>query len=196
MAAATMMVVCSAALTQPTRVNATRATLGDGRRSFRSLPIKPVSSSPLRLSSRRRSPVVVSAQPNLKGLWADFKNNLPKLGLNLQNTIAKYNNQEFADRRKTAAFIVSNDALKVFNLEDLRAKYEAYCDKLERDFEFGSIELLQLVGKLRKKPEQARAVIQVGIVIGGADGNFDKKEKKIVKEACNAAGINPAEFEL
>ena len=39
-------------------------------------------------------------------------------------------------------------------------------------------------------------MIQVGIIIGGADGNFDKHEQQAVREACNAVGIPPAEFDL
>ena len=39
-------------------------------------------------------------------------------------------------------------------------------------------------------------MIQVGIIIGGADGNFDEDEKRAVREACNAVGISPTEFEL
>jgi tellurite resistance protein TerB len=39
-------------------------------------------------------------------------------------------------------------------------------------------------------------VIQIGIIIGGADGNFDEDEKRAVREACNAVGISPSEFDL
>lgn len=49
---------------------------------------------------------------------------------------------------------------------------------------------------MKKKPAEARAVIQIGIVIGGADGTFDNDEKKVVREACFAVGIHPAEFDL
>ncbi|MGP4022500.1 TerB family tellurite resistance protein [Actinomadura sp. 3N407] len=36
----------------------------------------------------------------------------------------------------------------------------------------------------------------MGIVIGGADGDFDDNEKAVVREACHAVGLPPAEFEL
>ena len=55
---------------------------------------------------------------------------------------------------------------------------------------------VQALSKLKSKPDQARAVIQIGIIIGGADGNFDSDEKQVVREACFAVGINPAEFDL
>lgn len=43
---------------------------------------------------------------------------------------------------------------------------------------------------------EARAVVQIGIVIGGADGNFDKTEQGVVREACYALDLAPAEFDL
>ena len=36
---------------------------------------------------------------------------------------------------------------------------------------------------------EARAVIQIGIVIGGADGDFDKDEQAVVREACFALDV-------
>ena len=64
------------------------------------------------------------------------------------------------------------------------------------DFEFGKVAVLQDIAKIKKKPDQARAVVQIGIIIGGADGNFDEHEKKIVRDACFALGLQPAEFDL
>ncbi|WP_267888678.1 TerB family tellurite resistance protein [Mycobacteroides chelonae] len=52
------------------------------------------------------------------------------------------------------------------------------------------------MGKLKSKPEQARAVVQIGIIIGGADGSFDQYEKAAVKDVCFAVGIDPSEFDL
>ena len=60
-----------------------------------------------------------------------------------------------------------------------------------RDYDFGKVEAIATIGKLKGKPDAARAVIQVGIIIGGADGNFDNDEKQAVREACNAVGISP-----
>ncbi len=100
------------------------------------------------------------------------------------------------ERRKTAAFIGSNDALSVFDPSELQQHFEFYSSKLERDYDFGKVEAIATIGKLKNKPEAARAVIQVGIIIGGADGNFDKHEQQAVREVCDAVGIPPAEFDL
>ncbi len=101
-----------------------------------------------------------------------------------------------AERQKTAAFITSNDVLSIFPSEELRAKFDHYCNKLQADYDFGKIEAIQAISKLKKKEDQGRAVIQVGIIIGGSDGNFDEDEKRAVREACNAVGISPSEFDL
>lgn len=101
-----------------------------------------------------------------------------------------------SERQKTAALIMSNDVLSVFPPEELKQKFDFYCDKLSKDFDFGKVEAIATIAKLKDKPDQGRAVIQIGIIIGGADGNFDDHEKKAVKDACFAVGIAPTEFDL
>lgn len=101
-----------------------------------------------------------------------------------------------AERQKTASLIVSNDTLSVFSPDDLRGKYDTYCDKLARDFDFGKVEAIAAIGKVKSKPDQARAVISIGLIIGGADGDFDADERRVVTEACYAVGIAPSEFGL
>ncbi|UNZ18109.1 TerB family tellurite resistance protein [Streptomyces sp. 891-h] len=100
------------------------------------------------------------------------------------------------ERRKVAQLIATNEVLQNFPAEDLQARFEANCDKLTADFDFGKVSVMQEVGKAKKKPAEARAVIQIGIVIGGADGHFDKDEQAIVREACYALGLPPHEFDL
>jgi tellurite resistance protein TerB len=100
------------------------------------------------------------------------------------------------EKRKVAAFITSNDVLSIFPASELQEKFNFYSSKLQSDFDFGKVEAIQTVAKLKKKPDQARAVIQVGIIIGGADGHLDTDEKRVVKEACQAVGIDPSEFDL
>ncbi len=100
------------------------------------------------------------------------------------------------ERRKTAAFISTNEALAVFDISQLQTTFNEYCDKVTKDFDFGKIDLLQVIGKLKKSPDQARAAVQVGVIIGKADGIFDDDEKKVVREICHTLGIAPAEFDL
>lgn len=150
------------------------------------------------------------------GFWDQLKSNINQMGQKLETGLARFRNKEFAEaamgacalvtaadgtiddteRRRTAEFIGRHPAMQAFAVADLQARYNEYCNKLAADFDFAKIEILQVIGKLRSKPEQARAIVQVAIVIGGADGNFSEEERKVVRETCQALGLNPAEFEL
>lgn len=150
------------------------------------------------------------------GLWDNFKDKVSDVNEGLQKNIGKFNNQKFADasmamcaliaaadgsidaseRSKTAAFIASNESLQVFDIADLKSKFDFYCDKLTADFDFGHIEAIQAISKLKGKDDQARACIQLGIIIAGADGDFDADEKKALKDACLSVGISPSDFNV
>jgi len=134
----------------------------------------------------------------------------------LQLETKKFNNRDFAkasmamcaliaaadgsidasERQKTAGLIMANPVLQMFDASALRADFDHFCTALSADFDFGKVEAIQAVSKLKSKQDQGRAVIQIGIIIGGADGTFDDDEKKVVRDACFAAGINPTEFDL
>ena len=101
-----------------------------------------------------------------------------------------------AEQAKTMSLIRSNSVLSVFPPDELQQKFDWYCSKLGGDFEFGKVEAIATIGKLKSKPDQARAVISIGLIIGAADGTFDDDERRAVKEACYAVGIAPAEFDL
>ncbi|MFC7304712.1 tellurite resistance TerB family protein [Streptomyces monticola] len=101
-----------------------------------------------------------------------------------------------SERRKVAQLIATNDVLQNFPADDLQRRFDGNCDKLSADFDFGRVSVLQEVAKAKKKPAEARAVIQIGIVIGGADGDFDKDEQQVVREACYALDLPPHEFGL
>lgn len=103
---------------------------------------------------------------------------------------------EASERQRTAGLIATNDVLAVFPPDQLRQKFDDYCDKLNADFDFGKVAAIAAISKLRSKPDQARAVISIGLIIGAADGNFDADERKAVTEACHAVGIAPTEFDL
>lgn len=149
-------------------------------------------------------------------LWDQLKSKSADMSAQLKTKSQTFKNADFAngsmaicaliaaadgkidanERQKTAGFIASNDVLSIFPADQLRTTFDKYCAKLDSDFDFGKIEAVQAIAKLKKKPDQARAVIQVGIIIGGADGNFDDDEKKAVRDACFACGIPPQEFDL
>lgn len=101
-----------------------------------------------------------------------------------------------SERQRVAQLIATNEVLQNFPADDLRRRFEENLDKLTADFAFGKVSVLQEVAKAKKKPAEARAVIQIGIVIGGADGDFDKTEQAVVREACFTLDLPPHEFDL
>ncbi|WP_217163398.1 tellurite resistance TerB family protein [Streptomyces sp. AC512_CC834] len=101
-----------------------------------------------------------------------------------------------SERQRVAQLISTNEVLANFPADDLRRRFEDNLDKLTADFAFGKVGILQEIAKAKKKPAEARAVVQIGIVIGGADGDFDKDERAVVREACYALDLPPHEFDL
>ena len=149
-------------------------------------------------------------------LWDQLKQRSQDMSEQLKLKSGQFKNKDFAngsmamcaliaaadgsitaeERSKVVGLITSNDILSIFPAADLRAGFDHFCNKLESDFDFGKLEAVQAIAKLKKKEDQARAVVQIGIIIGGADGDFDADEKRAVRDACFAVGISPAEFDL
>jgi tellurite resistance protein TerB len=149
-------------------------------------------------------------------LWNQLRSRAQDMTTQLKTKTGQFKNKEFAnasmamcaliaaadgtidnaERAKVTGLITSNDVLSVFPAHELTHKFDFYASKLQTNFEFGKLEATQTIAKLRTKPDQARAVIQIGIIIGGADGNFDDNEKAVVRQACQTLGIPPAEFDL
>ncbi|WP_031103255.1 tellurite resistance TerB family protein [Streptomyces sp. NRRL S-146] len=101
-----------------------------------------------------------------------------------------------SERQRVAQLIATNEVLQNFPVDDLRRRFEENLDKLTADFDFGKVSVMQELAKAKKKPAEARAVVQIGIVIGGADGDFDRDEQAVVREACYALDLPPHEFDL
>ena len=101
-----------------------------------------------------------------------------------------------AERQQMESMILSNDVLQNFPPDQLRQRFNRHVDLLTRNFPQGKTEAMQEIAKAAKKPTEARAVIQTGIVIAGADGYFSQAEQVILREACAALGVSPAEFQL
>ncbi|WP_406839679.1 tellurite resistance TerB family protein [Streptomyces sp. AHU1] len=101
-----------------------------------------------------------------------------------------------SERQRVAQLIATNEVLQNFDAMDLQRRFDDNLNKLTADFAFGKVGVLQEIAKAKKKPAEARAVIQIGIVIGGADGDFDKTEQAVVREACFTLDLPPHEFDL
>jgi hypothetical protein len=78
----------------------------------------------------------------------------------------------------------------------VRAFHGAGVNKLTLDFGFGKVSVLQEIAKAKKRSAEARAVMQIGIVICGADGDFHATEGAVVPDARFALRLPPHEFDL
>ncbi|MDT9686578.1 TerB family tellurite resistance protein [Streptomyces sp. TRM76323] len=101
---------------------------------------------------------------------------------------------EPAERQRMEELIVSNEVLQNFPADQLRQRFNQHVDRMLADFATGRAEALREIAKAGKKPVEARAVVQTGIVVAGADGHFDSSEQAAVRDACATLGLSPAEF--
>ncbi len=101
-----------------------------------------------------------------------------------------------SERQRVAQLIATNDVLQNFPSDDLHRRFEDHLDELSADFTLGKVSAMREIGKAKRKPAEARAVIQIGIVIGCADGYFDESERAVVRDVCSALDIPLAEFDL
>ncbi|MEV5440732.1 TerB family tellurite resistance protein [Streptomyces sp. NPDC052682] len=101
-----------------------------------------------------------------------------------------------AETQHVESVILGNDVLKNFPPEQLRERFNRHVNQLMSNFPAGKNEALQVLAKAAKNPTEARAVVQTGIVIAGADGHFSQAEASVIREACGVLGVSPAEFGL
>lgn len=99
-----------------------------------------------------------------------------------------------AERQHVESLILGNDVLQNFPADQLRQRFNKHADQLSANFLLGKAEVMQEIAKVAKKPTEARAVVQTGIVIAGADGFVEPAELEIIREACATLGLSPTEF--
>ncbi|GEC07609.1 hypothetical protein SSP24_52640 [Streptomyces spinoverrucosus] len=100
------------------------------------------------------------------------------------------------ERQHVESLILSNDVLQNFPPEQLRQRFNQHVDRLAFDFPQGKTQVMQEIAKAAKKPAEARAVVQTGFVIAGADGYVAPAEEQVLREACSVLGLSPQEFGL
>jgi len=99
------------------------------------------------------------------------------------------------EKQKMMGFLRTSDQLKVFDSGAVIKIFQKYVEKFEFDAPIGVGEVMQAVGRFRGKP-QAQLVVRVCCAIGAADGDFDEKEKAVVRRMCSELGLNPSDFNL
>ncbi|MFF6781187.1 TerB family tellurite resistance protein [Streptomyces sp. NPDC012510] len=105
-------------------------------------------------------------------------------------------NVDPAERQHVESLILNNDVLQNFPADQLRQRFNKHVDQLSLNFQQGKAEALQEIAKAAKKPTEARAVVQTGFVVAGADGYIAPAEEQVLREACAALGLSPQEFGL
>ncbi|TQM26083.1 tellurite resistance TerB family protein [Nocardia bhagyanarayanae] len=100
------------------------------------------------------------------------------------------------ERMRVAGLICADPVLNNFPADELRALFDDNCHRLTADPAFGRAHVLQQIGKAAGKPAEAQAVVQIGIMIGNADGSFDQAEVAAVREACQILRLDPGQFGL
>ena len=100
------------------------------------------------------------------------------------------------EKQKMMKFIQQSQELKVFETQDVISVFNKITDNFAFDSEIGKAESFKLIGKLRSKPDAARLMVRVCSAIGSADGNFDEKEKQIIRDICSDLGLAAGDFGL
>ncbi|GGX43761.1 hypothetical protein GCM10010321_70370 [Streptomyces chartreusis] len=105
-------------------------------------------------------------------------------------------NVDPAERQHVESLILNNDVLQNFPSEQLRQRFNKHVDQMSFNFQQGKAEALQEIAKAAKKPTEARAVVQTGFVVAGADGYIAPAEEQVLREACSVLGLPTQEFGL
>ncbi|KUF13423.1 MULTISPECIES: tellurite resistance TerB family protein [Streptomyces] len=105
-------------------------------------------------------------------------------------------NVDPAERQHVENLILQNDVLQNFPPEQLRQRFNKHVDQLSANFQHGKAEAMQEIAKASKKQTEAKAVVQTGFVVAGADGYIAPAEEQVLREACQALGVSPQEFGL
>lgn len=100
------------------------------------------------------------------------------------------------EKQKMAGYINLNDSLKVFDLNDVLTRFNHYVDMYEFDYNVGKTEAMKAIGKIKRKSEEAKALVALCCSIGATEGDFDKAEIALVKEICSVLKIKAADFKL
>ncbi|MEV8020305.1 tellurite resistance TerB family protein [Streptomyces sp. NPDC086554] len=101
-----------------------------------------------------------------------------------------------AERQHVESLILQNDVLQNFPPDQLRQRFNKHVDQLTFNFQQGKTQVMQEIAKAAKKPMEAKAVVQTGFVVAGADGYIAPAEEQVLREACAALGVSPQEFGL
>jgi tellurite resistance protein TerB len=148
--------------------------------------------------------------------FANIKDWFSQQKTSAQDSVARFKNKEFleasvaacalvaaadgtiqpSEKETMAGFIQRNDMLKVFEMTKVIESFNKFAGNFEFNAAIGKAEALRAVNKLKSNQEAGRLLVRVCCAIGMADGDFDDKEKAVIKEICTELGLPPSEFGL
>jgi tellurite resistance protein TerB len=100
------------------------------------------------------------------------------------------------EKRKMLNFMQISPEMKVFDTKKVLTSFTSIADTFAVDYEFGRIEAVSRIAKIKSDAAAANVLVRLVIILGASDGNFDADEKKVVREICGLLDIDPAQFDL
>ena len=100
------------------------------------------------------------------------------------------------EKQKMMGFLRNSEVLSVFSADEIIVIFDKYAKQFEFDSQIGQASALQAVAKVKDKEAEARLMVRVCCAVGAADGDFDEKEKAVVRKICTELSLNPKDFDL
>jgi len=98
------------------------------------------------------------------------------------------------EKQKLLGFLQNSALTKAYSVDAILSTFKAHADRFDFDAEIGRSEALRVIGKQRANVDTARAIARLAVMIGKADGNFDKDEQVQAEAIIRELGLNPGEF--
>ncbi|MGW4245870.1 tellurite resistance TerB family protein [Nocardia sp. NPDC004722] len=99
-----------------------------------------------------------------------------------------------AARMRVAQMAGAHEVLRRLSTDALRNLFEDNCARLIMDPAFGHAYAMAQIAKATEHPEQARAVVRIGVQVGRIDGELDAHAMTVIREACQVLHLDPHEF--
>lgn len=100
------------------------------------------------------------------------------------------------EKQKMMGFLRNSEVLSVFSADEIIVIFDKYAKQFEFDAQIGQASALQAVAKVKDKEAEARLMVRVCCAVGAADGDFDEKERAVVRKICTELSLNPKDFDL
>ncbi|MGW4355998.1 TerB family tellurite resistance protein [Nocardia sp. NPDC004582] len=101
-----------------------------------------------------------------------------------------------AARMRVAQLIGAHEVLGRRPAEDLRNRFEDNCARLIMDPAFGHAYVMAQIAKATEYPDQAAAVLRIGVTVGRTEGELGAHAATVLREACQVLRLDPRAVDL